>query len=58
MPDDLKIILTMAGGLAAFGLVCFWMATRPFSDDEESIYDGLLDEDPEHPEDEARRRQI
>ena len=58
MPDDIKIVVTIAGGLIVLAVLCFWLATKPFSDDEEDIYDGLLDQDPENPEDEARRRQI
>lgn len=57
MPDDLKIILTIVGGAVAILLLWFFLATRPFNY-EDDIYGGLLDDDPENPEDEARRRQI
>lgn len=59
MPDDLKIILTICAGLIAVGILCLWAATRPVTDhDDDDAYDGDGYRDPEHPEDEARRRQI
>lgn len=55
MPDDIKIVLTLSGGLIALGVLCFILATKPINPTIEHDTD---DRDPENPEDEARRRQI
>ena len=55
MPDDIKIVLTLAGGLIALGVFCLFISTKPINP---SIEHDTDDRDPEHPEDEARRRQL